>query len=57
MHGILPGGGVAHDGIRWISGKIGFFLTVRVPARLLRSKKLAFLSQSSFRDHHPADRR
>jgi hypothetical protein len=36
VHVIVPGGGLSPDGSRWIAGKRGFFLPVRVPSRLFR---------------------
>lgn len=36
VHCIVPGGGVAIDGERWISCRPGFFLPVRVLSRLFR---------------------
>ena len=36
VHCIVPGGGLAADGARWISCRPGFFLPVRVLSRLFR---------------------
>jgi len=36
LHMIVPGGGIALDGGRWISCRPGFFLPVRVLSRLFR---------------------
>jgi hypothetical protein len=36
LHCIVPGGGLAADGARWIACRPGFFLPVRVLARLYR---------------------
>jgi hypothetical protein len=36
MHMIVPGGGIAPDGKRWVSCRPGFFLPVRVLSRLFR---------------------
>jgi Putative transposase/Transposase zinc-binding domain len=36
LHCIVPGGGVALDGTRWIASRPGFFLPVRVLSRLFR---------------------
>jgi hypothetical protein len=33
---IVPGGGLSPDGARWVSGRPGFFLPVRVLSRLFR---------------------
>jgi hypothetical protein len=36
VHSVVPGGGISPDGKRWIARKPGFFLPVRVLARLFR---------------------
>ena len=36
VHCIVPGGGIAPDGSRWVSCRPGFFLPVRVLSRLFR---------------------
>src|SRR5262245_11543583 len=36
VHMIVPGGGIALDGQRWVSCRPGFFLPVRVLSRLFR---------------------
>ena len=36
LHCIVPGGGIAPDGVRWIACKPGFFLPVRVLSRCFR---------------------
>jgi len=36
LHCVIPGGGVAPDGSRWIACRPGFFLPVRVLSRLFR---------------------
>ena len=36
VHMIVPGGGIAPDGCRWLSCRPGFFLPVRVLSRLFR---------------------
>jgi hypothetical protein len=46
VHGIVPGGGVAPDGQRWIACKPGFFLPVRVLSRLFRRLFLERLVQA-----------
>jgi hypothetical protein len=46
VHGIVPGGGVAHDGQRWVACKPGFFLPVRVLSRLFRRRFLEELHQA-----------
>jgi hypothetical protein len=44
VHGIVPGGGLAPDGERWVSCKPGFFLSVRVLSRLFRRRFLEALA-------------
>jgi hypothetical protein len=44
VHGIVPGGGLALDGDRWIGCKPGFFLPVRVLSRLFRRRFLEELA-------------
>ena len=48
VHGIVPGGGLAVDGQRWIACRRGFFLPVRVLSRLFRRRFLEALQQA----HH-----
>ena len=38
VHGIVPGGGIAKDGERWVACRRGFFLPVRVLSRLFRRR-------------------
>jgi DNA-directed RNA polymerase subunit RPC12/RpoP len=38
VHGIVPGGGLAPDGERWVACRPGFFLSVRVLSRLFRRR-------------------
>jgi len=45
VHGIVPGGGLAPDGQRWIACRRGFFLPVRVLSRLFRRRFLEELQQ------------
>jgi putative transposase/transposase-like zinc-binding protein len=40
VHGIVPGGGLSPDGLRWIACRPGFFLPVRVLSRLFRRRFL-----------------
>ena len=40
VHGIVPGGGLAPDGKRWVACRPGFFLSVRVLSRLFRRRFL-----------------
>jgi Transposase zinc-binding domain/Putative transposase len=44
VHMIVPGGGIARDGKRWLSCRPGFFLPVRVLSRLFRRLLLERLS-------------
>jgi hypothetical protein len=48
VHGIVPGGGLAPDGERWVACKPGFFLPVRVLSRLFRRRFLEELATA----HH-----
>jgi hypothetical protein len=48
VHGIVPGGGLAPDGDRWVACKPGFFLPVRVLSRLFRGRFVAALAAA----HH-----
>jgi len=43
VHMIVPGGGLAPDGERWISARSNFLVHVAVLARLFRAKMLAML--------------
>jgi hypothetical protein len=47
LHCIVPGGGIAPDGIRWVACRAGFFLPVHVLSRRFRSLFLARL-QTAF---------
>src|SRR6202161_3004408 len=44
VHMIVPGGGLAHDGSRWVACRPGFFLPVRVLSRLFRRRFLEELA-------------
>jgi hypothetical protein len=46
VHGIVPGGGIAADGERWVRCRPGFFLPVRVLSRLFRRRFLEELQQA-----------
>jgi hypothetical protein len=46
VHCIVPAGGVALDGSRWVRSRDNFFLPVRVLAILFRGKFLAFLRKA-----------
>src|ERR1700674_1883342 len=60
LHMIVPGGGIALDGQRWVSCRPGFFLPVRVLARLFRRLFLNMnaaahqASRLNFFGHHAA---
>src|SRR5881296_1426196 len=43
VHMIVPGGGIARDGSRWIASRPDFLVHVKVLARLFRGKFLAML--------------
>jgi hypothetical protein len=46
LHRVVPGGGVAPGGLRWIGCRPGFFLPVRVLSRLFRRLFLTQLRQA-----------
>jgi putative transposase/transposase-like zinc-binding protein len=46
LHCVVPGGGIAPDGARWIACRPGFFLPVRVLSRLFRRLFLEQLGQA-----------
>jgi hypothetical protein len=56
VHMIVPGGGIALDGSRWVSCRPGFFLAVRVLSRLFRrlflEKLVAAHKQLQFFGNH-----
>ena len=47
IHCIVPGGGLAPEGDRWISAKPGFFLPVRALSKVFRGKLLSMFEASS----------
>ena len=51
VHMIVPGGGLSHDRLRWVSCRPNFFLAVRVLSRLFRRRFLKMLIAA-----HQADR-
>jgi hypothetical protein len=51
VHVIVPGGGIAPDGQRWLSCRPGFFLPVRVLSRLFRRLFLERLVAAHDADH------
>ncbi|MEX1232023.1 MAG: transposase zinc-binding domain-containing protein [Planctomycetaceae bacterium] len=46
LHCVVTGGGLAHDGTRWIPARQGFLLPVKVLAKLFRDKFLAGLKEA-----------
>jgi len=46
IHCVVPGGGIALDGSRWVKCREDFFLPVRVLSRLYRKKFLACLGEA-----------
>lgn len=46
LHCVVPGGGLAPDGSRWIACRPGFFLSVRVLSRLFRRLFLTYLQEA-----------
>ncbi|WP_233799702.1 IS91 family transposase [Paraburkholderia sp. HP33-1] len=46
LHCVIPGGGLAADGTRWVACRPGFFLPVRVLSRLFRRLFLERLQQA-----------
>jgi hypothetical protein len=51
LHCVLPAGGIAPDGARWVPCRPGFFLPVRVLSRRFRRLYLAGLAQLSSQGH------
>jgi hypothetical protein len=45
VHAVVPGGGLAPDGSRWVACRPGFFLPVRVLSRLFRRRLLEELQR------------
>jgi hypothetical protein len=46
LHCVVPAGGMALDGSRWVACRQKFFLPVRVLSRVFRGKLLAFLAEA-----------
>jgi hypothetical protein len=46
VHAVVPGGGMAPDGKRWVACRPGFFLPVRVLSRLFRRRFLEELQRA-----------
>jgi hypothetical protein len=51
VHMIVPGGGLSHDGKRWLACRPTFFLSVRVPSRLFRRLFLEKLAAAHAAGH------
>jgi len=51
VHMIVPGGGIARDGQRWVACRPGFFLPVRVLAKLFRRRFLDKLAAAHAAGH------
>jgi Putative transposase/Transposase zinc-binding domain len=51
LHCVVPGGGLADNGTRWIACRPGFFLPVRVLSRMFRGKFLARLDEAFAQGH------
>jgi hypothetical protein len=46
VHCVIPGGGLAPDGSKWVSCRAGFFLPVRVLSRVFRGKFINLLKRA-----------
>jgi hypothetical protein len=46
IHCVVPGGGIAPDGARWIASRSAFFLPVEVLSTLFRNKFLIYLREA-----------
>jgi Putative transposase/Transposase zinc-binding domain len=46
LHCVVTGGGLSPDGMRWIAGRSGYFLPVKVLGRLFRGKFLAGVQEA-----------
>jgi hypothetical protein len=46
VHCIVTGGGLSPDRSRWVSGRKGFFIPVKVMSRLFRGKFLDYLKRN-----------
>jgi len=46
VHCVVPAGGLAPDGTRWVSGRKDFFLPVRVLSRVFRGKFIQLLKEA-----------
>jgi hypothetical protein len=49
VHCVVPGGGIAADGSKWIAAREKFFLPVRVLSRVFRGKFIALLKRAFVR--------
>jgi hypothetical protein len=54
IHYLVPGGGLAEDGRRWVTGKADFFVHVKPLAALFRAKLRAALRQTALWAEIPA---
>jgi hypothetical protein len=50
LHCVVTGGGLSPDGTRWVSGRKGYFLPVKVLSKLFRGKFLAGLKAAQAAD-------
>jgi hypothetical protein len=50
LHCVVTGGGLSPDGTRWVSGRKGYFLPVKVLSKLFRGKFLAGLKAAKATD-------
>jgi hypothetical protein len=46
LHCVVTGGGLSADGLRWVAGREGYFLPVKVLSKLYRGKFLASLDRA-----------
>jgi len=51
LHCLVPGGGIAPDGSRWIACRPGFFLPVRVLSRMFRGLFMHYLEKAFAAGH------
>jgi hypothetical protein len=54
LHVVIPGGGLSRDG-KWIMAKRGFFLPVKVLAKVFRGKFLSYLEAAQHKIDLPSD--
>ncbi len=46
IHCVVPGGGLSHDGHRWVPCRPKYFLAVQVLSRMFRGKVIAYLKEA-----------